>query len=231
MTRLVLGSASSGRLGVLRSAGVEPMVIVSDVDEDTMIDRMRGDSAATVVKALAAAKAQRVADLLDPATAADCVVIGCDSMLEIAGVLCGKPTSVKAARDQWRANAGNSGVLHTGHSALRVLDGAISGRAEQTGSTTVHFGSPTPADLDAYLASGEPIWVAGGFTLDGLGGWFVDSIEGDPSNVVGISLPLLRMLLAQVGVSVAACWAANQVSGADKTESPNSCPSIGRIRP
>lgn len=209
MTRLVLGSASSGRLGVLRHAGVDPLVLVSDVDEDAIIAAMTDASPATVVAALATAKARRVADLLDADTAADCVLIGCDSMLEVGGVLRGKPGTVAAARDQWQSAAGRAALLHTGHSVLRVRDGAVIGESGRTGTTTVHFGVPGNDDLEAYLASGEPLYVAGAFTLDGLGGWFIDSIEGDPSNVIGLSLPLLRVLLADLGISVAALWAAN----------------------
>ncbi|KAA0118069.1 nucleoside triphosphate pyrophosphatase [Mycolicibacterium sp. P9-22] len=210
MTRLVLGSASAGRLGLLRHAGVEPLVVVSDVDEDAIIERMNGDAPARVVAALATAKAQRVAELLDADIAADCIVIGCDSMLEVGGVLSGKPGTVTAARRQWQSAAGRAGQLHTGHRVLRVRDGAVAGETGRTGTTTVHFGVPAQEDLDAYLATGEPLHVAGAFTLDGLGGWFIDRIEGDPSNVIGLSLPLLRALLADLGVSVAALWAANR---------------------
>ena len=208
-TRLVLGSASSGRLGVLRSAGVDPLVVVSDVDEDAIIAQLAGSAPAEVVAALAAAKADRVVELIDADAAADCVVVGCDSMLEVDGRLSGKPGTVDRARQQWQACAGRTGVLHTGHTALRVADGRVIDRAQRTGSTTLHFGSPTDAELQAYLASGEPLFVAGAFTLDGLGGWFIERIEGDPSNVIGISLPLLRNLLAGLGISVAALWASN----------------------
>ncbi len=208
-TRLVLGSASSGRLGVLRSAGVDPLVVVSDVDEDAIIARLAGAGPAEVVAALAAAKADRVVELLDAGVAADCVVVGCDSMLEVDGRLSGKPGTVDRARQQWQACAGRTGLLHTGHAVLRVVDGRVIDRAQRTGSTTLHFGSPTDGELQAYLASGEPLSVAGAFTLDGLGGWFIERIEGDPSNVIGISLPLLRNLLAGLGISVAALWQAN----------------------
>ena len=208
-TRLVLGSASSGRLGVLRSAGVDPLVVVSDVDEDAIIARLAGAGPAEVVAALAAAKADRVVELLDAGVAADCVVVGCDSMLEVDGRLSGKPGTVDRARQQWQACAGRTGLLHTGHAVLRVADGRVIDRAQRTGSTTLHFGSPTDGELQAYLASGEPLSVAGAFTLDGLGGWFIERIEGDPSNVIGISLPLLRNLLAGLGISVAALWQAN----------------------
>lgn len=213
MTRLVLGSASAGRLGVLRHAGIEPVVVVSDVDEDAIIARMADAAPVTVVAALATAKAHRVVELLDADIAADCVVIGCDSMLEVDGVLRGKPGSVEAARRQWQSAAGRAGLLHTGHSVVRVRAGAVTGETARTGTTTVRFGVPGDDDLDAYLASDEPLWVAGAFTLDGLGGWFIDGIDGDPSNVIGVSLPLLRHLLAQLGVSVAALWAANRVAG------------------
>ncbi|MBS9533847.1 septum formation inhibitor Maf [Mycobacterium sp. M1] len=210
MTRLVLGSASSGRLAVLRAAGVEPAVLVSGVDEDAVLAELGPDPApgpATV--ALASAKAQRVVELLDPALAADCVVVGCDSMLYIDGELRGKPPTVADARERWRAMAGRTGQLYTGHSLIRLTDGEIACRASEAVTTTVRFGTPSDDDLEAYLASGEPLRVAGGFTLDGLGGWFVDGVDGDPSSVVGISLPLLRRLLHEAGVSIATLWAAN----------------------
>ena len=208
MPRLVLGSASSGRLGVLRQAGVDPVVLVSDVDEDALIASLPGAAPADVVLALAAAKAARVAELLDDVS--DCVVIGCDSMLEIDGRLCGKPGSEQAAKAQWQWMAGRSGSLHTGHSVLRIQDGKAIGQTGETGSTTVHFAAPEPADLDAYVAGGEPLWVAGAFTLDGRGGWFVDRIEGDPSNVIGLSLPLVRRLLGTLGITVADLWRDNR---------------------
>ncbi|SPM28572.1 Predicted house-cleaning NTP pyrophosphatase, Maf/HAM1 superfamily, partial [Mycobacterium terramassiliense] len=209
VTRLVLGSASSGRLKVLRQAGVDPLVVVSGVDEDAITASLGpGASPAEVVCALAAAKAERVTGDLDAAVAADCVVLGCDSMLSVDERLCGKPGSAEAALRQWRLMGGRSGRLHTGHCLLRLSDGTITGREVESACTTVHFASPTEADLRAYVAAGEPLGVAGGFTLDGLGGWFVDGIDGDPSNVIGVSLPLLRALLGRVGVSVAALWAA-----------------------
>ncbi len=208
MTRLVLGSASAGRLKVLREAGVDPLVVVSGVDEDALIAGLGPQASPDeVVCALAGAKAAQVAGVLPPDVAADCVVVGCDSMLEIDGRLCGKPASADAATDQWRLMGGRSGGLHTGHCLLRLRDGAITHRRVESARTTVHFTAPTDADLQAYVATGEPLRVAGGFTLDGLGGWFVDRIEGDPSNVIGLSLPLLRRLLSAVGLSVSAVWA------------------------
>jgi septum formation protein len=210
MTRVVLGSASPGRLKVLRQAGIDPLVMVSGVDEDLLTAGLGSDaSPGAVVSALAAAKAEQVAAELNSAVAADCVVIGCDSMLYIDGRLCGKPQSVAAAVSQWGLMAGRSGQLYTGHCLLRLSGGAITHHEVESACTTVHFAAPASADLQAYVASGEPLRVAGGFTVDGLGGWFIDGVEGDPSNVIGVSLPLLRLLVQRVGLSVAALWAAN----------------------
>jgi septum formation protein len=210
LTRVVLASASTGRRKVLRQAGVDPLVVVSGVDEDAVAAALGpGAAPPDVVCALARAKAEQVAGELDGGVAADCVVIACDSMLFIDNQLCGKPGSADAALSQWRLMAGRSGGLYTGHCLLRLRDGAITHREAESSCTTVHFASPTDEDLRAYAAGGEPWHVAGGFTLDGLGGWFVDGIEGDPSNVIGVSLPLLRRLLGRAGLSVAALWAAN----------------------
>jgi nucleoside triphosphate pyrophosphatase len=210
MTRVVLASASPGRLKVLRQAGIDALVVVSGVDEDRLTaDLGAQTSPDDVVCALARAKAEQVAAELDDAVTADCVVIGCDSMLYLEGRLCGKPQSVAAARELWQSMAGRAGLLHTGHCVIRLLDNTIDHIETQTSVTTVHFATPSDDDLEAYLASGESLRVAGGFTLDGLGGWFVDGVDGDPSNVIGISLPLLRSLVHRAGLSVAALWADN----------------------
>lgn len=210
MTRLILGSASAGRLGVLRGAGINPLVVVSGVDEDAVMAGLPATARPNeVTGTLAAAKAQQVASTLQSPVNADCVVIGCDSMLYIDGKLCGKPPTLDEARTRWRAMARNSGQLYTGHSLIRLRDNTITHQITETSVTTVYFGLPDDDDLEAYLASGEPLRVAGGFTLDGLGGWFVDGIDGDPSSVIGISLPMLRRLLRGAGLSVAALWAAN----------------------
>ncbi len=207
-TRVVLASASTGRLGVLRSAGIDPLVVVSGVDEDAVMAALGSDDPASVVNALAEAKAESVRAMLDPATAADCVVIGCDSMLFVDGELCGKPGTADLARRRWHAMAGRQGHLFTGHSVLRLLDG--SARAETAAAvTTVRFGTPTEAELEAYIASGEPLGVAGGFTIDGLGGWFLDGVDGDPSNVVGLGLAVMRRLLESVGLAIGELWQAN----------------------
>jgi septum formation protein len=213
LTRVVLGSASTGRLKVLRQAGIDPLVVVSGVDEDRLIaDLGPRASPDDVVGALAQAKAKDVAARLERAVAADCVVIGCDSMLYLDGRLCGKPPSVAAARQLWALMAGRSGQLHTGHCVIRLSDNEIVHTESQTSTTTVHFGTPESDDLDAYLAVGESLRVAGGFTLDGLGGWFIDGVDGDPSAVVGIGLPLTRALLRRAGLSIAALWADNAVA-------------------
>jgi septum formation protein len=210
MTRLVLGSASPGRRKVLRQAGIDPLVVVSGVDEDDVASALPVNATPDeIVSALATAKAVHVTELLAPALAADAVVIGCDSMLYCDGELRGKPPSAAAARRQWQAMAGRPGQLHTGHCLIRMRDGRIVYQHSETCVTTVHFGTPTADELAAYIGSGEPLAVAGGFTLDGLGGWFIDAVDGDPSSVIGISLPLTRRLLEQAGLSLADLWVTN----------------------
>ncbi|QYB03609.1 septum formation inhibitor Maf [Rhodococcus sp. USK10] len=208
MTSFVLASASPARLAVLRSAGVEPVVRVSGVDEDALIAALGADAAPEhVVTELARAKAKDVLPVLARDGISDAVIVGCDSMLLIDGALQGKPGSVDVARERWSSMAGRSATLLTGHSVLRIAEGAVVGDAHDHSATVVHFASPPDADLEAYLATGEPLQVAGAFTLDSLGGWFVDRIEGDPSSVIGIGLPLVRRLLADVGVGIAELWA------------------------
>lgn len=206
MTRLVLASASPARLNVLRQAGVDPLVIVSNVDEDALIAEHPDASPERVVTLLADAKARESASRLPVDVSADCVVVGCDSMLAIDNATWGKPATIEVARARWQEMAGRIGVLHTGHSVIRIRSGVTTHTETQSAATSVRFASPSAEDLEAYLASGEPLNVAGAFTLDGLGGWFVDCIEGDPSNVIGISLPLLRQLLSGAGVGVADLW-------------------------
>ncbi len=201
--RFVLASASPARLGVLRAAGLDPEVRVSDVDEAAVLASVPDLTAAERVAALARAK---VAAVL-PAVAGPAVLLGCDSMLLLDGVLLGKPGRAELARERWSQLAGRTGQLLTGHALVRIdASGAVLSQRTHTRSTGVTFATPTAAQLDAYVASGEPLQVAGGFTLDGLGGWFVDHIDGDPSNVIGVSLPLLRTLLTEVGVEVTRLW-------------------------
>ena len=195
MTSLVLASASPARLATLRAAGVEPSVVVSGVDES----RVTGLAPADL--------AQRLADLKCAAVAAEVgegpLVLGCDSVLELDGQALGKPESPEQAVRRWRAMRGRTGVLHTGH-CLR--DTAVGREATGTGSTVIHFAEVTDAEIAAYVESGEPLEVAGAFTIDGLGGAFVTGIEGDHHNVVGLSLPLLRMLLAELGHAWTDLW-------------------------
>ena len=210
MTRVVLGSASSGRRSVLRQAGIEPLVVVSGVDEDAVAEGLGPDAdPGAVVTALAAAKADAVAGELDEDVAADAVVIGCDSMLYVDGRLTGKPGSAEAARRQWHSMAGREGRLFTGHCVIRVRDGVPVATETAAAITTVRFGIPTESELDAYIATGEPLGVAGAFTLDGLGGWFLDGIDGDPTNVVGLGLAVTRRLLESVGCSIGELWRTN----------------------
>jgi len=199
--RVILASASPARLGVLRAAGIEPLVQVSGVDEDALTASLAGASPAELVTALAEAKATAVAT-----AHRDAVVIGCDSMLHIDGELVGKPGTAPVASTRWARMAGRTAHLLTGHSVLRLTGAAVTATASGAESTLIRFGAPTPAEIDAYVGTGEPLHVAGGFTLDGLGGWFVDGIEGNPSSVIGLSLPLTRRLLADVGVPVPMLW-------------------------
>jgi nucleoside triphosphate pyrophosphatase len=201
--QFVLASQSPARLLVLRAAGIEPVVQVSGVDEDAIVAALGRDAPHEhVVVTLAEAKAREVAP-----DHADAVIVGCDSMLSQGGDLVGKPGTPERARDRWRRMAGSEGSLLTGHAVLRVRDGSVEAVATGTVATTIRFGTPSEDEVDAYVATGEPLSVAGGFTLDGFGGWFVDGVDGDPSSVIGISLPLTRRLLAEVGVRVTDLWA------------------------
>jgi len=204
---VVLASASPARLAVLRAAGIDPVVEVADLDEDGLLAGMPDATAGEKVTALASAKATAVAERIG-ATHPDAVVIGCDSMLLIDGTLVGKPHTAEVARARWAEMAGGKGDLYTGHAVLRLVDGVVAAAAAEHAVTAVRFAEPTPAELDAYLGTGEPLAVAGSFTIDGLGGWFVEGLDGDPSNVIGLSLPLTRRLLAQVGVRVTDLWRA-----------------------
>ena len=195
MTPVVLASASPARLAVLRAAGLEPEVIVSGVDESAYA----ADTPAELVGLLAQAKAAAVASALDAG-----LVIGCDSLLDLDGRALGKPASAAQAAQRWREMSGRTGTLVTGHC---VINAATGQRASAVAATRVRFGTPSEAEIAAYIASGEPLAVAGAFTLDGRGGWFVEGIDGDHGTVLGVSLPVLRRLLASLGVSVTALWA------------------------
>jgi len=194
MTRVVLASASPARLATLVAAGLDPEVVVSGVDEDSM----RSHDAANLAAALAQLKCRTVAGKLDDPHA---LVIGCDSVLAFENGILGKPDDARDAALRWRRMRGKSGILHTGH-CIR-----LGGREfVETASTVVHFADVSDAEIDAYVASGEPLRVAGAFTIDGLGGAFVRGIEGDHHNVVGISVPLLRELVAELGIAWTDLW-------------------------
>ena len=195
--RLVLASASPARLGLLRQAGLAPEVVVSQVDESSVQAARVGE----LVALLAAAKAKAVAE-----EETDALVVGADSLLEFRGEALGKPADTHDARDRWQRMSGRSGVLHTGQALFDVQDGQVLSRDVAVVSTVVHFASPTPQELEAYLATGEPLAVAGAFTLDGLGAPFVRRVDGDPAAVVGLSLATLRTQLAKRGLAITDLW-------------------------
>jgi septum formation protein len=198
--KIVLASASEARLRTLRTAGLDPEVIVSGVDED--LEPVDGVRALTT--RLAQLKAEAVSARIDHG-AATTVVIGCDSMLELDGMGYGKPGTPAEAAQRWQQMRGGFGLLHTGHHVMLHQAGAITSRTA-VASTLVHFAELTDEEIDAYVASAEPLNVAGGFTVDGLGGPFITGIEGDHHNVVGLSLPLLRTMLDELGIWWPSLW-------------------------
>ncbi|EWT00114.1 septum formation inhibitor Maf [Intrasporangium oryzae NRRL B-24470] len=197
---LVLASASPARRTTLRAAGVEPLIMVSDVDEDLAVaealERYGRLDPADVALLLARAKAEDVASRSNVSA----LVLGCDSVLELDGEVHGKPADPAEAVTRWRRMRGRSGVLHTGHWLVDDREDGAGATLGATASTTVHFAKLSDTEIESYVATGEPLVVAGAFTVDGLGGAFVTAIEGDYHNVVGLSLPLLRELLADAGV-------------------------------
>jgi septum formation protein len=201
--RVVLASASPARRATLRAAGICPEVAVSDVDESAYSAATPGELAQT----LATAKAQSVAAL---SLAAGALVLGCDSVLELDGAALGKPADAEQAVLRWRSMRGRSGMLLTGHC---VIDTRSNRQIDATASTRVTFAELSDAEIDAYVATGEPLQVAGAFTIDGLGGPFVTEIVGDPHNVVGLSLPLLRTMLADLAVEWTSLWPDVSASG------------------
>lgn len=192
VSRFVLANASPARLTLLRAAGIEPEVVVSGVDESAV----PACDPATLVGRLAQAKAHAVA-----AGRSDALVLGCDSVLDLDGDALGRPRDADDARERWARMAGRSGILRTGHCLVHRGTSYI-----EVTATVVHFGRPSPPELAAYLGSGEPLRVAGGFTIDGRGAAYVEAIEGDHGTVVGLSVPALRRLLARHGVAINELW-------------------------
>ena len=195
--RLVLASASPARRALLKAAGIDADVLVSGVDESVV----EAEDAYTVSLALARMKARTVAARMpgEPGV----LVLGCDSVLAFDGEVLGKPADPAVATKRWQAMRGRSGVLHTGHYLTELVTGR---QAEEVATTVVHFADVTDEEIEAYVATGEPLNVAGAFTIDGLGGAFVERIEGDAGNVIGLSLPLLRRLLGELGVAITDLW-------------------------
>lgn len=204
MTTFVLASASPARLKTLRAAGLDPTVIVSGVDES------QADGLPPFELALQLAELKCAAVAARDDIPGDALVLGCDSVLELDGEALGKPGDPAEAARRWQAMRGRSGVLLTGHCLRDVASGRV---AAATASTTVHFADVTDEEIEAYVATGEPLWVAGAFTVDSLGGAFVAGIEGDHHNVVGVSLPLLRDLVIELGHSWTGLWAARDTEG------------------
>jgi septum formation protein len=193
---LILASGSSARLGILRDAGFDPKVVVSGVPEDDVV----AQDTEELVGILARRKAEAVAD-----SGGTSLVVGCDSVLDFEGRAHGKPASIEQARQWLVAMRGRSGTLFTGHC---VIDEPTGRQASAVCATTVHFAVTSDAELEAYLATGEALAVAGAFTLDGRSAPFVEGIVGDPGNVIGLSLPVLRTLLSSLGVAITDLWVA-----------------------
>lgn len=218
MTRLILASQSPARTKLLREAGIQHDILVSDVDEDAVQAHYGVTDAHDTALLLARAKAEAVAALPE---AEGALVIGCDSVFEFDGESHGKPYTAEVARERMLRMSGSKGVLHTGHWLVDCRDTAADvdedEPADGTGATVgsvssaeVHFVDMTARDIDAYIATGEPLHCAGSFTIDGLGGAFIRKVDGDPHAVVGLSISTLRELLVHANVGITELWDAHQ---------------------
>jgi len=194
--RLILASQSPSRASILRGAGVEPVLEPADIDERSLEASLAGRPPADIVAALATAKAEKVAERYPTEP-----VIGGDSMLLLDGQLQGKPHTVDATIERWHQQAGRTAQLLTGHCLIFGTQ-----RHVETSTTTIRFAEASATDIEAYARSGEPLECAGAFTLEAMGGWFIDSIDGDPSSVIGLSLPVVRRALYSFGLSVSDFW-------------------------
>ena len=186
------------RLQVLRAAGLDPDVVVSGVDETDVTGTPREIATTLAMRKASAVAAELIGTLSDWA-----LIIGCDSVLDVDGQAYGKPMDAAQARERWLRMRGSKANLLTGHHVIRTDTGQST---TDVAATEVHFGHPSDDEIDAYIESGEPLHVAGSFTIDGRGGWFVERIEGDHTNVVGISLPLLRRMLITLDVDLPSLW-------------------------
>jgi septum formation protein len=207
VTRLVLASSSPARLSLLKASGIDPEVVVPTADEQALSDQFKAGnpnySTAQLVQYLADAKAQSVTS--DPKSFG-ALVLGGDSALEFQGVALGKPHLAEVAIERWKQLRGNYGVLHSGHCLIDNRDPASAKVVSKTSSTKVYFADITDTEIEAYVATGEPLKVAGAFTIDGIGGAFIDRIEGDAHTVVGLSLGVLRELTRELRVEYTSLW-------------------------
>ncbi|WP_335986229.1 Maf family protein [Glycomyces sp. MUSA5-2] len=196
MTRpFVLASQSPARRALLEAAGIDPIVIVSGVDES----RVMGHDPADLANALAELKAQAVLDQVSPGS----LVLGCDSVLHFGHEILGKPDGPEEAASRWKRMRGNNGTLYTGHC---LIDTAADRQIVRASGTAVHFAEVSDEEIAAYVATGEPLHVAGSFTLDGYGSAFIDRIDGDPGTVIGLSMPLLRNMLGELEIALHQLW-------------------------
>ena len=203
MTRLVLASSSPARLALLRASGIEPEIVIPDTDETALTAENPDLSAAELVALLARAKAESV--LVNQITQG-ALVLGGDSALEFDGEILGKPHEPEIAISRWEKLSGNWGVLHSGHYLIDNRDPENPRGLEGISATKVYFSKVSKAEIEDYVATGEPLKVAGAFTIDGLGGAFIDKIEGDSHTVVGLSLKVLRQLVGELGVHYPSLW-------------------------